>query len=96
MKINKSSIAALEISEELKADLLELFGMVETKQNEVEELRKKVPTDSQKVVESVDFDKFTAATTELEKLKTELAEKLKNQPSEVRETTLSAFAPFFE
>ncbi len=96
MKITKSSIAALEISDELKADLTELFGLIDTKQTEVEELRKKVPTDSQKVVESVDFDKFQSATTELEKLKGELAEKLRTQPAGTYETLISAFAPFFE
>lgn len=76
MKINKDTLTTLEISDELKADLSELFGSIEAKENELVSLRSKVPTDSQKVVESVDFDKYTAAVSELACLKTELQKKL--------------------
>lgn len=79
MKINKDSIASLEIPDDLKADLAELFGSIESKENELATLRTKVPTDSQKVVESVDFDKYTAATKELEQLKLDLQRKLDSQ-----------------
>jgi type I site-specific restriction endonuclease len=96
MKLNKENVLALKLAPEVEADILALLEGVTTKETELENLRKKVPTDSQKVVEGVDFDKFKAATTELEKLKKELAEKLENQPGqEEGETLLSAFASFF-
>lgn len=79
MKINKDSIASLEIPDDLKADIAELFGSIESKENELATLRTKVPTDSQKVVESVDFDKYTAAQKELEQLKADLQRKLDSQ-----------------
>lgn len=76
MKLTKEQIQALGIPDEQKTDLLSLFDSVTAKEGEIESLRKKVPTDSQKVVENVDFDKYTAAVNELETLKQELAKKL--------------------
>jgi len=96
MALTKEALEKLEIAPELKADILALFGDIETKQTEVESMRKRVPTDSQKVVESVDYDKFTAATAELQKMKDELAAKLQREGSEESGTFLAAFSSFFE
>lgn len=95
MALTKDSIAKLEIGDELKADILALFGNIETHQANLDAMRAKLPTDSQKVVESVDFDKFTAATKELEILKQELADKLAREGGEQGETFLAAFSAFF-
>jgi capsule polysaccharide export protein KpsE/RkpR len=95
MALTKDSIAKLEIADELKADILALFGQIETQQTEVESIRKKLPTDSQKIVESVDYEKFQTATAELERLKTEMAAKLQNEAGEEGETFLAAFSAFF-
>lgn len=81
MALVKDKINALEVSDEIKAGILELFGQVEAKETEVEGLRKKVPTDSQKVVESVDFERFEAATKELETLKGDLQKKIEVETS---------------
>jgi hypothetical protein len=82
MKLTKEQIQSLGIPDEQKTDLLSLFDSVTAKEGEIESLRKKVPTDSQKVVESVDFDKYTAAVGELETLKQELAKKLPGKESD--------------
>lgn len=96
MPILKDKISALEISDELKADIAALFGQIEAKETEVEGLRKKVPTDSQKVVESVDFEKFEAATKELETLKSDLAKKIQTEDT-IKDNAgmLGAFPQFF-
>lgn len=77
-KIAKDTITNLEIPEDLKAELIALFGQIDEKENELAKIRTKVPTDSQKVVESVDFDKYQSAVKELERLKSELAKKLES------------------
>jgi len=97
MALVKDKIAALEISDELKADILALFEQVSAKETEVENLRKKVPSDSQKVVESVDFEKFEAATKELETLKADLQKKIETETtSEESEGISAAFPQFFQ
>lgn len=96
MALTKDKISALEISEELKKDILALFGDIEGKQEEVENLRKKVPTDSQKVVESVDYEKFLVATTELDQMKKDLQKKLETETGSESEAALAAFPQFFE
>lgn len=93
MKLTKKDIEAAELVPEVKADILSLFDSVEAKESELTKLRAKVPTDSQRVVDSVDHDKFIAATKELEKLKQEMAAKLQMQPAE--SAGLAAFAAFF-
>jgi len=95
MKLTRSTLEALEIAPELKADLLALFGDVETKESELTTLRAKMPSDSQKIVESVDFDKWEKMTGELETLKLQLAAKLENQTTADGDPILSAFSSFF-
>ncbi len=95
MKLNKAAIEALEIAPELKADVLALLGEVETKESELSAIRAKMPTDSQKIVESVDYDKFTKATEELAALKNQIAEKIGQEETKDGEPVLSAFASFF-
>lgn len=95
MPILKDKISALDISDELKADIAALFGQIEAKETEVEGLRKKVPTDSQKVVESVDFEKFETATAELAKLKSDLAKKVETETTTEESDGISAAFPQF-
>ena len=93
-KLTKSDIEKLELAPELKTDILGLFTEIETRSSELETMRSKLPTDSQKVVENIDFEKFQTATAELEKMKTELVQKIPSD--EQGGNFLSAFAPFFE
>ena len=95
MKLTKEEITKLEIPQETKDGILVLFADIETQQKEVDSIRAKMPKDSQKIVESVDYDKFVAATTELAKLKEEMAAKLNEDGGEDGESILSAFASFF-
>ncbi len=93
-KLTKDSITALQLDETVKADLLSLFDDITTRENEIKDLRTKVPTDSQKVVNDVDFTKYEAAVKELDTLKQELASKLEKTGDE-GESILSAFSQFF-
>lgn len=95
MKLTRQSLEALEIAPELKADLLALFGDVETKETELTALRAKMPTDSQKIVESVDYAKWQTVTAELEKAKQDLAAAMENKTTNDGDPILSAFASFF-
>lgn len=80
MAIKRSDIESLEMEDERKNELLSLFDTLDEKESEIQSLRKKLPTDSQKVVDSVDYEKFTAATAELERLKAQIAESLNRPP----------------
>lgn len=95
MKLTKKELESAGLAPDLLAELLSLFDDVTTKENEIATLRAKVPTDSQKVVESVDHDKFIAATAELDALKKQIEGKLLQDQSTESECLLSAFAPFF-
>lgn len=95
MKLTKDTVASSELPDDIKSDLMELFGLIDTKENELAEIRKKVPTDSQKVVETVDHEKFLAATKELEYLKKKVESALIKEGSEEGDTMLSAFRSFF-
>lgn len=95
MKLTLADLEKLEIAPELKADITELFGLAETKEKEITALRAKIPTDSQKVVSAMDHEKFVAATTELEKLKLEIAAKLETDKTGEGSALLAAFSPFF-
>lgn len=95
MALIKDKICTLGISDELKADILDLFSEVEAKETEVEGLRKRVPSDSQKVVESVDFEKFEAATKELDILKADLQKKLQLETTAEESSGISAAFPQF-
>lgn len=95
MPILKDKISSLEISDELKADITALFDQISDKETEVTELRKKVPSDSQKVVESVDFEKFEAATKELTTLKEELQKKIQTETTTEESSGISAAFPQF-
>lgn len=95
MKIDASKIDSLEISDDLKADLKELFGSISAKETEISGMKAKLPTDSQKVVESVDYDKFVAAQAELARLKTELESKVNQAPAGEGDNILAAFSSFF-
>jgi predicted nucleic acid-binding Zn-ribbon protein len=95
MKLTTSAVEALDIAPELKADVLALLGDVEKKETELSTIRAKMPTDSQKIVESVDYDKFTAATQELETLKQQLAAKLDGERDGDGDFILDAFRSFF-
>ncbi len=96
MSLIKENIDALEIAPELKADIKAIFDQIEGKETELVELKKKVPTDSQKVVESVDFAKYEAATKELDTLKSDLALKLQQEGGRAGKGILAAFPMFFE
>ncbi len=97
MPLVKDKVAALEISDELKADIMELFGQIDAKENEVSSMRGKLPTDSQKVVESTDFEAFEKATKELGELKQKLADKIQTETTEKESGgMLAAFPQFFE
>lgn len=93
--LKKADIEKLELSAEIKSDLLGLFDEIGTKENELATLRAKAPKDTETVVSSVDFEKYKSATAELEKLKTELATKL-DSTGEQGENLLTMFAGFFE
>lgn len=95
MNLKKENIAALQIPDDLKADLLSLFDTIETKESELDKLREKVPTDSQKVVEGVDYDKYLAATEELKTLKEQLAAKLGKEGGQEGGSILTVFSSFF-
>lgn len=96
-KLKKSDIENLELTPEIKADILEIFADIENKESELASLRAKIPTDSQKVVESVDYDKFVAAQNELQKLKDEMQQKIEQSTShEKSEPFFTAFPSFFE
>jgi len=95
MKLSKADIEKLELTPELKTDLFSLFDEVESKQKELDKIRAKLPTDSQKVVESVDYDKFQLAQKELESLKNEMASKLAPELKDSPAPILAAFAQFF-
>lgn len=82
MKLTKKDIEDAGLKPELLTEVLALFDDVTVKEDELAKLRAKVPTDSQKIVESVDHEKFVAATAELEKLKTEIAAKLQREDIE--------------
>ena len=82
MKVTKENIQTLEIPDETKTDLLSLFDSIQGKETEITELRQKVPTDSQRIVESVDFERYKAAVAELETLKQELSKKLPDKKGE--------------
>lgn len=96
MKTDRTKIDALEIPDDLKADLKELFGLIDTKESEINAMKAKVPSDSQKIVEAVDYEKFTAAQAELARLKAELASKVEQAPESEAKSILSAFSAFFE
>lgn len=96
MKLTKDQIAALVLPDDIKADIIALFSDIEAKQTEVDSIRAKLPKDSQKIVESVDYDKFVAATEELNALKKEMESKLDKDGGTAGGALLSAFAPFFE
>ena len=93
--MKREDIDALTLDPKVKADLFGLFDKITTQETALEDLRKKVPTSSQKVVEGVDHEKFLAATAELQRLKDEMASKIGNKGGEEGEAFLSAFAPFF-
>lgn len=95
MKLTKKDIETANLAPELTAEIMSLFDDVEKKESELTKLRAKIPTDSQKVVESVDHDKFLAATKELEELKNKIASKLQEDATEESEGVLSAFSAFF-
>lgn len=92
-KLTKDSISALDLDAAIKTDLLDLFDSITEKENEISSIRAKVPTDSQKVVESVDYDKFTAAQKELGELKARLETELGK--TDEGNDLLSAFPQFF-
>lgn len=94
--MNKADIEALQLDDKIKTDLLSLFEKIETKETELIAIRAKVPTSSQKVVESIDHDKFIAATKELETLKQSMASKLGDKGGEEGDEFLTAFASFFD
>lgn len=100
MAIKRDQIQSLTVDEPLKIELLSLFDEIGAKENEIVELRTKIPSDSQKVVSDVDFAAYTQATKELGELKAELAKKASDAsktpvpPAEA--TWLSAFSSFFE
>ncbi len=95
MKLTKSDIEKLEMTPELKVDILGMFDEVESKQKELDKIRAKLPTDSQKVVENVDYAKFEQAQKDLEALRNEMASKLAPKLEGSDKTVLSAFAQFF-
>lgn len=95
MPLTKTDLEKLEIAPELKASILELFGEIETRETALDNMRKKVPTDSQTVVNSVDHTKFLEATKELETLKQKMADKLASDGTEESDNFLYAFRSFF-
>lgn len=95
MDLNETTINALTIGDDVKAELLKLFGQVKAKETELDKLRAKVPTDSQKVVEGVDHDRFIAATAELQALKDSMKSKLDDNATKKDAPLLAAFSAFF-
>lgn len=95
MKITKKDIEGANLAPELATEILSLFDDVKAKETEITGLRAKLPTDSQKVVESVDHQKFLDATAELERLKQEIAAKLESDGSKESDSFLTAFSAFF-
>jgi hypothetical protein len=101
MNINRDAVNALELDDSIKKNLLELFDEIETKENEISAIKAKVPADSQKIVDEVDYKKFQDATKELSLLKEKLAKEIETpqlQAVEVEQpkTFLNAFQSFFE
>lgn len=101
MNISRNAIDGLELTPEIKSDILSLFDSIEEKESELTKLRAKIPTDSQRVVENTDYAKFESATAELEKLKQEMAKKIETPAvqtakEENPDAFLAAFAPFFD
>lgn len=101
MNLNREKIEELELADEVKNDILSLFDNITEKENEIETLRAKLPTDSQKVVDSVDYDKFQAATNELKALKESMQQKIETPAltqikQDEPETFLAAFGAFFK
>lgn len=92
MILKREDIDKLELAADVKTNLLGLFDEIATKENEITELRAKTPKDTEKVVSSVDFEKYTAAVNDLDKLKQELAGKITNQGEH---GMLAAFWSFF-
>jgi len=93
MKLTKDAINAMQIEEAIKVDLLALFDEITAKESELAEVKKKTPTDSQTVVEKMDYAKYQADVAELAELKSEMASKIGNE--EKGETFLTMFAGFF-
>lgn len=96
-KVSRETLEKLAgLSDDDRADLLALFDGVKEKDTEIENLRKKMPTDSQTVVETVDFKKLQDTAKEREdlitKLKGRLAE-LDVKKEEIETDPLAAFGP---
>lgn len=75
-KITREQIQGLTVEEPLKIELLGLFDGITEREQTITNLQSKVPKDSQRVVEEVDFQAFTKAQSELAAYKQKLAEKL--------------------
>jgi len=75
--IKKETLLAIAgLSDDDKANLSALFDETLATEKTLAELRAKVPTDSQTVVDSVEFKKLQETAARNEELKKELAEKM--------------------
>lgn len=76
-KVKRETLTALAgLSDAERADLLALFDEAVETERTLEGLRTRVPTDSQAVVDKVEFDKLKETAVRNEELKAELAAKM--------------------
>lgn len=95
MKLTRESLAQIAgWTDDQKADVMSLFDSIAGKDKEIETLKAKAPSDSQKVIESVDYDKLVAAQTERDELARKLREKLESANVETVDP-MEAFNAFF-
>ena len=94
-KVSRESLTKIAgLGDADKADLLALFDETEASEKSLAELRAKIPTDSQTVVDKVEFSKLTETAAHNEKLKGELAEKMEElQLAQKGTDPLIAFRP---
>lgn len=95
MKLTKESLAALaHWNDEEKADVMALFDSIKEKDDTISALKAKEPKDSQKVVESVEYEKLIQAQRERDTLAQQLREKLESANVEINLDPLEAFPDF--
>lgn len=93
MKLSRESLATLAgWSDDQKADVLSLFDSVAQKDNEIAKLKENSATDSQQIVDKVEFGKLMAAQKERDELAAKLREKLDSAQVETKADPLEAFS----
>jgi hypothetical protein len=93
MKLSRETLATLAgWTDDQKADVLALFDTVKAKDDEISRLKTVTASDSQQIVDKVEFSKLMQAQTERDQLAQKLREKLDSANVETETDPLEAFS----